>query len=302
MPPEAAVPDLDIDLLRTFVALAETASFTTAGERLGATQSAVSVRLKKLEDRLGHRLFDRTPRLVTPTGFGEGFLSEARRILAVHDDVLARVSASGPARRLALGVSEHAMGGRLPAVLATLRDLMPGLAVSVTLGLSEELLAEWDAGRLDAVVARRVLPTAPTARRGRVLFADDLVWAASPDLVRRPGDPVPLTALARPCRVHEVAVEALESARLPWTMAFVSRGLVAVQAAIEAGLGIGCIGRSAVPHAAVVLGPEHGLPPLPTSEIVFLAEPRDRALHAPLERIADAFRAVPVEPLRRRRA
>jgi DNA-binding transcriptional LysR family regulator len=294
--------DLDIDLLRTFVALAETASFTEAGARLGATQSAVSVRLKKLEDRLGRRLFDRTPRSVTPTLFGEGFLTEARRILSVHDDVVARATAAAPTRSLSLGVSEHATGGHLPAMLAALRDLMPSLSVSVTLGLSEDLFADWEAGRHDVVVVRRTLKPGTATLPGRRLFFDDLVWAASPDFVRRPGEPVPLIVIARPCKVHELAIEAVERAGLPWTMAFVGRGLVAVQAAIEAGLGIGCIGRSAVPPGALILGAADGLPTLPDSEIVFHADTRDRTLTPALDRIAEAFRTGPLETFARRRA
>ena len=290
------MPDLDIDLLRTFVALAETESFTAAGERLGATQSAVSVRLKKLEERLGRRLFDRTPRVVTPTPFGEGFLSEARRVLAVHDDVLARATTSGPTRRLSLGVSEHATGGRLPQVMRALRDLMPGLALSVTLGLSEELTADWEAGRHDAVVVRRLGRTTAGSGTGRQLFPDDLVWCAAPDLLRRPDEPIPLAVIARPCRLMETAVEAMEAADLPWRLAFVSRDLVAVQAAVEAGLGIGCVGRSAVPPGALVLGAADGLPPLPQSEIVLLTDGRDRALAPAFDLIADAFNLVAGEP------
>ncbi len=293
--------DLDIDLLRTFVALAETESFTTAGERLGATQSAVSVRLKKLEERLGRRLFDRTPRRVMPTLFGEGFLPEARRLLALHDDVLRRATATAPTRRLSLGVSEHATGGHLPRVMRALRDLMPGLSMSVTLGLSEDLVADWEAGRHDAVVVRRIVRPGVTGVAGRRLFADDLVWAAAPDLLRHPGEPIPLAVIARPCRVHELAIEAMETAGRPWTIAFVSRDLLAVQAAVEAGIGVGCIGRSSVPPGAVVLGPADGLPPLPQSEIVFHADGRDRSLVPTLDRIAEAFRAAPVDPVPRRR-
>lgn len=294
--------DLDIELLRTFVALAETEGFTTAGDRLGATQSAVSVRLKKLEERVGHRLFDRTPRSVTPTLFGESFLADARRLLALHDDVLARATAGPPTRRLSLGISEHATGGRLPTVLRGLRDLTPGLTLSVTLGLTEELLIDWEAGRHDAVVVRRLGRTSLPPGTGRQLFPDDLVWCASPDLLHRPGDPVRLAVVARPCRLMEVATETLDAAGTPWRLAFASRDLIAVQAAVEAGLGIGCIGRSSVPPGAVLLGPENGLPPLPQSEIVLLADAHDRALAPAFDRIADAFRVVPTEPLRRRRA
>ncbi len=294
--------DLDIDLLRTFVALAETESFTAAGERLGATQSAISVRLKKLEDRLGRRLFDRTPRSVSPTFFGENFLAEARRLLALHDDVLMRATTTTPTRHLSLGVSEHATGNRLSGVLRSLRDLTPGLTLSVTLGLSEELVADWEAGRHDAVVVRRLGRSSTAQAEGRQLFPDDLVWCAAPDLVRRAGDPLPLAVISRPCRLMETAVEAMERAGLPWRLAFVSRDLVAVQAAIEAGLGIGCVGRTAVPAGAVVLGVEDGLPPLPESQIVLLADGRDRSLAPALDRIADAFSLAGGEVRRLRRA
>ena len=296
------VADLDIDLLRTFVALAETESFTAAGVRLGATQSTISVRLKKLEDRLGRRLFERTPRAVAPTFFGEGFLSEARRILAVHDDVMARATATAPTRRLSLGVSEHATGSRLTGVLRSLRDLMPSLSLSVTLGLSEELVTDWEAGRHDAVVVRRLGRTSISAGTGRQLFPDDLVWCAAPDLVRRQDEPVPLAVISRPCRLMEIAVETMEAAALPWRLAFVSRDLVAVQAAVEAGLGIGCVGRASVPTGAVILGVEDGLPPLPQSEIVLLADGRDRALAPAFDLIADAFNIVAGEPRLQRRA
>ncbi len=293
--------DLDIELLRTFVALAETESFTQTGDALGATQSTVSVRLKKLEERLGRRLFERTPRAVTVTPFGETFLFDARRILALHDDALARAVRVAPQRRIALGVSEHATGGRLAEIFEALRGAVPGLSVSVTLGLSEDLIDDFQAGRCDAVVIRRTRRPEGPDRGGRVLFHDDLVWAQSPILPWRPGEPIPLAAIARPCRVHELAHDALESAGLAFVTAFVSRDLAAVQAAVAAGLGIGCMGRSAVPASAVVLGPEAGLPDLPSSEIVLFAA-RDPSLAPLFERIAAAFRRIPAaaEPRRER--
>lgn len=285
------MPDLDIELLRTAVVLAECESFTLAGDRLAATQSTISMRLKKLEERLGRRLFDRTPRTVAATPFGESFLPDARRILALHDEALARATRAAPARRLTLGVSEHATGGRLPAILRALRGSAPELQVAVTLGLSEELRDAFEAGRFDAVVIRRALaPAAPPD--GDTLFTDDLVWTMSPDCPWTPGEPIALCAIARPCRVHEQACAALTAAGLAFVPTFVSRDLVAVQAAVAAGLGIGCMGRSAVPEGALVLGPDDGLPRLPTSEIVLHAA-RNRELAPLVARIADAFRAVP---------
>ncbi len=291
--------DLDIELLRTFVALADHRSFTLAGDLLGATQSTVSVRLRKLEDRLGRRLFERTPRAVAPTSFAEGFLADARRILALHDDALARAARTVPLRRVGLGVSEHATAGRLPDILRSLHGALPGLTLSMTLGLSEELRDDFEAGRLDAAVVRRFRRDATTeggdGGEGRVLFADDLVWAMSPTCTWGPGRPVPLALLARPCRVHDQALEALTRAGLPFVVTFSSRGLAAVRAAIAAGIGIGCIGRSAVPEGIVVAGSDHGLPDLPSSEIVLHAT-RDRELMPVFERIAAAFRGVAAAP------
>lgn len=293
--------DLDIELLRTFVSLTETESFTASGDALGATQSTISMRLKRLEDRLGHRLFDRTPRAVVTTPFGQGFLSDARRLLALHDDVVRRATGEARIRRLALGVSEHATGGRLPEVLRHLRTGAPDLRPAVTLGNSEELLADFEIGRFDAVVIRRTrLPGSPPLE-GRRLFEDDMVWCAGPDLAWEMGEVLPLALIARPCRVHETAATALETEGIDAYAAFVSRDLVAVQAAVAAGLGIGCMGRSAVPQGCRILDRRDGLPDLPTSEIILHAR-RDRTLADVFDHVADAFRGVPAEAALRRRA
>lgn len=293
--------DLDIELLRTFVSLSETESFTATGTALGATQSTVSMRLKRLEDRLGRRLFDRTPRTVVATPFGEGFLGDARRLLALHDDVVRRATTRLRVRHITLGVSEHATGGRLPEVLRHLRTTAPDVQAAVTLGNSEELIADFEAGRYDAVVIRRTRRLDGGAIGGRLLFDDDMVWSLAPDLVWQPGETVPLAVIARPCRVHETATATLEAAGIAHFAAFVSRDLVAVQAAVAAGLGIGCMGRSAVPAGCRILGPDDGLPSLPTSEVVLHAR-RDRTLTAVFDAVADAFRGVPVEAALERRA
>ncbi|MCE1235615.1 MAG: LysR family transcriptional regulator [Hyphomicrobiales bacterium] len=283
--------DLDIELLRTFVALAETESFTAAGLRLGATQSTISVRLKKLEDRLGRRLFERTPRAVLATPFGEAFQVDARRILALHDDAVARATCARPLRRISLGVSEHATGGRLPMVMKALHGAVPDLQIAVTLGSSEDLRDDFENGRFEAVVIRRTLRDGGPSD-GRRLFVDDLVWAMSPDCPWTPGRTIPLVAIARPCRVHEHAHEALTRSGLPFYPAFVSRDLVAVQAAVAAGLGVGCLGRSAAPEGAMILGPGQGFPELPQNEIVLFAV-RDASLAPIFERLAEAFRRLP---------
>ncbi|ODN72053.1 LysR substrate-binding domain-containing protein [Methylobrevis pamukkalensis] len=287
---------LDIDLLRTFTVLAEEMSFTAAGARLGATQSAVSVRLRKLEERIGRALFERTPRNVALTAFGAGFLSDARRILAAHDEALARLTAADTPLALSFGVSEHAGGDLLPVALRAMRDLMPRLKLRVTLGLSDGLIADYDHGRLDAVVIRRNLPApgapAGTSPGGRSLYRDDLVWAAAPGFVWLPGEPVPLVTIETPCNARTAAVDALEGAGLPYVDAFQSRGLAAIQAAAVAGLGLACLGERHVPAGCVILGAAEGLPPLPASEVVLYQRAREPAAVLAVMRFAEALQAA----------
>lgn len=279
---------LDIDLLRTFTAVADTASFTAAGQRVGATQSAVSVRLKKLEDRLGRPLLERTPRSVELTAFGRRFLADARKVLATHDDALRRALVGDAAVSLTIGVSEHAGGLSMAGALAEVRGLMPGLRLKVLLGLSEPLSADYKAGRLDAAVIRRTVG----GSEGRSLYRDDLVWSAAPDLAWRPGEPVPLAVVEEPCNNRTLTLRALDEAGLAWTEAFVTRDVAAVQAAATAGLGIACLGGRFRPPGTVALGKESGLPTLPPSEVAVLDSTREPAARLALARIIDALVAA----------
>src|SRR5690348_6438958 len=107
---------LDLDAVQAFVLVADLRSFTRAAEALGTTQSAVSLKLKRLEERLRRRLVERTPRLVRLSADGTVFLERARELLAAHERALAKLEAVP--RRLGLGISDHAAGAALPAMLA----------------------------------------------------------------------------------------------------------------------------------------------------------------------------------------
>ncbi len=155
---------LDLDAVQAFVLVADHGSFTRAADALGATQSGISLRLKRLEDRLGARLFERTPRLVRLTPQGEAFLPRARRLLEAQDDAVAAVSARPP--RLVLGISDHVAGPELPGLLARVAGQGPGLALEVRL----DLVAGPAPGIRRRVTRRGDRPPRcrPTRRRGAV--------------------------------------------------------------------------------------------------------------------------------------
>lgn len=250
-------PSLDVPLLRAFVAVAEQSGFTSAGDILGATQSAVSLRIRKLEERIGRRLFERSPQSVRLTRFGTEFLLDARQILSAHDKVAHRLIALDAPVTVSLAISDHAAGARLPDILGFLARRHPGILLTVTVGLSSAI----EDVAADVTILRRL----SAGQRGDPLFSDRLVWASAPDLDWSPGDPVPLVALDATCQVRAAAVAALEAADLPWREAFRGAGVAAVQAAAAAGLGVACLDRRNLPAGCTVLGAESGLPELPSS-------------------------------------
>lgn len=262
---------LDIDLLRSFVGVADAKSFTAAGNLMGATQSAMSVRLKKLEDRLGQQLMVRSPRALALTAFGEAFLGDARTILAAHDAAVRRVSPANVARAIDVGISDQAAGARLPAVIARLRSLFPPHKLSVTVGRSEELAAEFRAGRFEAAVIRG----RPGAHAGEALYSDPLIWVAASRFSRNLPRPLPLILLNGACGLREAAIQALEEGNIDWDEVFSGTGVAAVQAAVTAGLGVACVGRCNRLKDMAVLGPDDGLPLLPKEDVVLLHRGRE---------------------------
>lgn len=253
---------LDLDQLRAFVMAADLRSFTAAGTCLGATQSAISLRIARLEETTGRRLMARTPRSVGLTPDGTRLLGHARLILAAHDRAVAEMTDGATRSTIRLAVSDHAAGGRLTTALSGLRLALPLLAPDVVVGLSTAMRDAYDRGEADAAIVRQ-----ESGRRdGTVLFTDPLAWAAAPDLSWDPREPVPLVALHGSCGVKAASTQALDAAGLPWRYAFLGGSVTALQAAVRAGLGVGAFGRRHLPEGCTPL--DEDLPPLPTGSVV----------------------------------
>ncbi|MCO8578906.1 LysR family transcriptional regulator, partial [Burkholderia multivorans] len=195
---------LDLDAVRAFVLVADLASFTRAADALGITQSAVSLKLKRLEAHLGKSLLARTPRVVKLAVDGETFLPAARALLDAHDRALGAIAAG--TRRLSLGVSEHVAVPDLPAVLTSLHRQDPGLSLEMHLGSSSNLLAQYDERRFDAAIVRHEPGEDPPRDDGVPLFTEPLAWLAAPDWAPRADEPLPLAVLAGPCGVRAAAL------------------------------------------------------------------------------------------------
>ncbi|AZD72520.1 LysR family transcriptional regulator [Pseudomonas chlororaphis] len=278
---------LDIDTVHAFVLIADFGSFTRAAQALDTSQAAISLKLKRLEDRLGYRLLERTPRHVRLTPVGEQFMQAARDLLRAHERALGDMQAA-PARRLVIGISDHVAGAELPQLLSRIAAYDPLLIIEVRIASSRDLTAAFDREELDAVIVRN-----EGARQdGEVLVVERFGWFAAPAWQQVPGTPLRLATMAAPCGVRHIAVRVLDDAGIPWTEVFIGGGVMAVCAAVNAGLGVAALAHRVAPAGAIEVGERLGLPLLPVSEIVLLARPTDARSEETLRALSAAFRGT----------
>ena len=183
---------LDLDAVQAFVRIAELGGFTRAAEATGTTQSAVSLKLKRLEERLGCRLIERTPRYVQLSAQGVGFLDRARALLDAHDHAVAVFAETR--QRLTIGISDHVAGPELPALIARMNAQDPQLLIEIRIGSSGDLLQSFDRRELDAVIVRLHAGRSD----GEVLAKEKFGWFAAQGWQHRAGEPLPIATMPEP--------------------------------------------------------------------------------------------------------
>jgi len=271
--------DLDIEGLRAFATVAETGGFTAAGELLGRTQSAMSVKIKKLEEMLGHRVFARTSRSLSLTPEGEILLVYARRLIDLNDETIQRLSGSETTGSIHLGVAEYVVPEHLPEVLSRFSKVYPQVYVEVKVGTNAALVKSLEKGDLDLVIAKRD----ESETRGRVIRRERLVWACARDMNLDLGAYIPLCALPAPCVFRSRAMDGLKQMGRAWRVVYTSDSVSGVVAAIRAGLGIAVIAESSLVPELRVLTSKDGFPSLPDVELtVFGENHQKKALKAAL--------------------
>nr|WP_322098900.1 LysR substrate-binding domain-containing protein [Microvirga roseola] len=258
-------------MLRTFVTIVDNGGFTRAAERIGRTQSTISLQIKRLEDGLGKRVFDRDGRELQLTPEGEILLTYARQMLRLGDEARSRLMEPDIAGTVRLGTPEDFATTHLPEVLARFARAHPQVALDVNCDFTVNLLDGFSKGQYDLVLFKRE----PQGGVGGVgVWREVLVWAASPRLVLTPGEPLPLVLAPVPDVYRKRALASLDAAKRGWRAVYTSPSLNGLQAAVRAGLGITVLPREMVTPGLLILGEdEHGLPPLPDTEIVLYRAP-----------------------------
>ena len=276
---------LDLDAVKAFVLTAELQSFTRAADALNSTQSAISPKLRRLEDQLGRRLLERTPRQVRLSAEGAAFMDAARELVGAHERAIASFEVKQ--RRLVIGVSHQLVGSELPGLLLWMNEHDPHLVIELRVAGSNEVIKAYDDGVLDAAL---VLQPEDRRRNGEVLFAESFAWIAAPHWQPRAGQPLPLSTQGETCSIRAAAVRALDSAGIAWTEVFIGKGAAVVGAAAAIGLAVAVLPRRVAPSGTVDVGHALSLPPLPTHEVVLYSALHDSRSRSALHTLGMAFK------------
>ncbi|CAB3749690.1 LysR family transcriptional regulator [Burkholderia sp. MSh2] len=277
---------LDIEAVQAFVLTADLKSFTRAAEAMDTTQSAVSLKIKRLEDGLGRRLLERTPRQVRLSADGTAFLVPARELVAAHQGAVGAFGIGQ--RRLVIGVSHHVVGAELPMLLRRMSEAEPGLVLEIRVAASRDVLDAFDRGELDAAVALR-----HDSRRldGETILSESFGWMAATDFEYHPPQPLRLATQAEPCSVRRMAIGALDEAGVAWTEVFVGGGVATIGAAVSAGLAVAALGHRVAPAGTIDVGAQYGLPPLPSRDVVLYSNQTDAPARQALRTLGAALRS-----------
>lgn len=304
--------DLPIDLLKTFSAVAETGSFTRAGEVRHITQSAVSMQMKRLEGNLGSPLFHKQGRRVDLTPAGETLLRHAARILNAHRDAVAAFSHPELMGNISFGCAEDYTHKFLSAVLAGFRKAFPCIRVDIHSGPGVELYRMLQKDDLDLCLLESIpremvgLPRAAEGRdeilscshafgeNGLVVYREPLVWAAARSGTAWMETPLPLALYHEGCSYRAMALDALRRADIESWISVVSPSISSILAAVRAGLAVAPIGASLLDDTLRSLGPEQGFPLLPVSEVSLHRAPsaNNRLVDCFTDYVVDAFRQI----------
>ncbi|MFD5193952.1 LysR substrate-binding domain-containing protein [Streptomyces sp. NPDC058357] len=273
--------------LRTFLAVAQTLSFTRAARRLGVRQSTVSQHVRRLEDAAGRQLFVRDTHRVDLTVDGEAMLGFARTILAAHERAAAFFTGTRLRGRLRFGVSEDFVLTRLPEILESFRRDHPEVELELTVELSGTLHQRLAAGRLDLVLAKRRAGDT----HGELVWQDMLAWIGAPQLRIDQDRPVPLILFPPPGITRARALEVLEEHGRPWRVACTSTSLSGLIAAAHAGLGVMAHSRGLIPTGLAPVPARAGLPELGGVDFVLSHGGRRDGAHEAADALASAILA-----------
>ena len=262
---EMAVP-LDLDQLQSFCAIADCGSFTEAARRVNKTQSAVSMQIKRLEERLGHSLFTRDGRSVTLTHHGEVLYERARKMLRTNAEILDHFNDGDLAGSIRFGVPDDYAVRLLPVILSSFQRTHPKIVVDVSCMASEQLLEGMKAGRYDLIVFTQ----GTDHNFGELFRTEKMFWVSSHGGRALASEPLAIACGPNCCIWRKDAMEQLDRTGLDYRVAYTSSNATAITSAVLSDLAVGFLPESALQPGMRVIGDEYGLPRLAEAQIALM--------------------------------
>ena len=252
--------NLPTDVLRSFLAVIDLGSFTKAGQLLGRTQPAISLQIRKLEELVGMTLMDTSGRNVALTRDGERLARYSRQLLAMNDEIVARLQHKETSGSLRVGLPNDYAVAFFQKALANFSKLSKDVEMSIQCDTSEQLLALFDKDELDIVIA--MFDGSPPP--GLIYtWTERPIWVASGDFDVENRSLIPIAAHPEGCHYRERMIRSLDLIGRPWRITFCSPGINGLQLAVQSGFGVTALTRRTLMRGMRVLTESEGFPPLP---------------------------------------
>lgn len=278
--------NIETNLLRTFVTIADLGGVGRASERLHLAQPTVSLHIKRLEEQLDTKLFRREARGMTLTEQGHKLLRYARRILSLNDEALKSVGPSGLTGEVRFGVIQDLAETVLSDMVETFSREYPAVQLDLVVANSVEMESDLATGKLDIAVL-----AGDDSDQASPFMREPMVWIGSDRLSLEGQDMIPLVLCSAPCGIRQIAISLLEERNVPWRVAFISPSLQGVKAAVRAGYGVTLRGKSALGVGLKMLDQKDRLPTPPEFTTVVKRSPHSNGVLAvdEVERVINAF-------------
>ena len=260
--------ELQIGLLKTFLAIIDTGGFTSASQRVHRTQSAISMQVKRLEDTIGQPLFERTGRSFRITAEGEVLVPYARRLLKLHEETVAAMIKPNVAGAVKIGIIDDYALRFLPNILSRFAAAYPQVQVTVRCEPTSLLVPALENGELDLV-----LVNGNPGEDGEIIRHDQAVWVTSANHLTHEEDPLPLAVFHAECIFRKWALEALDAINRRYRVAYQSPSVAGIIATVSAGLSVAILFDSVAPQEFRRLRSDDGFPELPAATIFLKRAP-----------------------------
>jgi DNA-binding transcriptional LysR family regulator len=267
----ARLPLIDLDLLQTVVAIADTGSFSSAAAVVFRTASAVSMQVRRIEEQLGAVLFHRDSRSVTVTPEGVKIVEHARRMIALNNEVVAHFVQPEVSGIVRIGAPEDVAELFLPDILRRMGATLPGIVIDVLVHTSDALRERFRDGRLDLGIVSRSEGTLDEPG-SEMLYSERLVWAMGERGIAIERDPLPLALWEEGCTWRKACLDGLRAQGRRWRIAAMSAHITGQRAAVLADLAVTPLPVSALGGGVVEVPARHGLPTLPDDLLLLIVQ------------------------------